>query len=357
MNEFEMRTNTQYAEIRDRIHELDEREQKLEMETQKLYKKTEELEEMSNNKMKRLMEIHGIGLNYNGYVSASDDKSLIFMDEELKVISKYHSPNARLYCRVIQLSDRRIAASNSNGNIEIINPSTHQLIFSLTGHESKHNIWGLIELRNGNLVSGSQDKSIKIWDLNTKSCIKTLTGHTGRVFSLLEHSSGKLISGGGNKDLTSRVWDLVSGESTNILNYEGAIYDMKELPNGEILSICCSESISLRIWDPLTANIIQNINSHYEWYTGCWVNDSIIFLGAVGGWVTQFNLNSLQFGKKFQLHDMGVFQLFKVSDTLLISASLDHKVKMFNMEDGKVVHSMEQHTNDVNSVIGIQLKE
>ena len=302
------------------------------------------------------MEIHGLDINFDGYVSASKDKSLIFMDQEMKVIRKYQSPKAREYIRIIQLRDRRIAASNSNGSIEIIDPITHKLLFTLTGHKDGNNIWGLIELNNGNLVSGSGDKSIKIWDLEKKSCLKTLIGHSGYVLSLLDHSSGKLISGGGFNDLTSRVWDVVSGECTNILKYDGRIRDMKELPNGEVLSICQSKSISLRIWDPQTGHIIRDITSRYPWTAGCRVNESTLFLGGEAGWVEEFNLNSLQFGKKFKLHDGWVRQLFKVSDTFLISASKDNKVKMFNMDDGEIVHTMKQHNGAVCSVIGLQLK-
>ena len=47
MNEFEQRTSTQYAEIRDRITELDESEHKQDIELQKLNKKTKEYEEKS----------------------------------------------------------------------------------------------------------------------------------------------------------------------------------------------------------------------------------------------------------------------------------------------------------------------
>ena len=355
MNEFEQRTSTLYVEIRARITELDEREHRQDIDLQKLNKKTKEFEEKSKI-IKKLMEIHGIGINFDGYVSASKDKSLIFMDQEMKVIRKYQSPKAREYIRVIQLRDRRIAASNNNGSIEIIDPITHKLLFTLTGHKDGDNIWGLIELNNGNLVSGSNDKSIKIWDLESKSCAKTLIGHSGYVFSLLEHSSGKLISGGGIIDRTSRMWDVISGECTNILNYVGNIWEMIELPNGEVLSICDSKSISLRIWDPQTGHIISDIDSQYQWTTGCRVNESTLFLGNESGWVVEFNLNYLQFGKKFKLHDRWVFQLFRVSDTFLISASGDNKVKMFNMDDGRIVHTMEQHNDQVFSVIGLQLK-
>ena len=45
------------------------------------------------------------------------------------------------------------------------------------------------------MASGAFDNTIKIWDLNNYTCIKTLTGHTGHVFSLNQLPDGKLVSG------------------------------------------------------------------------------------------------------------------------------------------------------------------
>ena len=42
-------------------------------------------------------------------------------------------------------------------------------------------VFCLLLLNNGNLVSGSTDKTIKIWDLETFECLKTLNGHSDRV--------------------------------------------------------------------------------------------------------------------------------------------------------------------------------
>ncbi len=37
-------------------------------------------------------------------------------------------------------------------------------------------------ISNEKLVSGSSDKTLKVWDLNTYECILTLNGHTDWVF-------------------------------------------------------------------------------------------------------------------------------------------------------------------------------
>ena len=44
-----------------------------------------------------------------------------------------------------------------------------------------HFVLSLVELKNGNLMSGSGDKFIKIWDINTKACIFNINAHESYV--------------------------------------------------------------------------------------------------------------------------------------------------------------------------------
>ena len=49
-------------------------------------------------------------------------------------------------------------------------------------------------LPNGNIVSGSDDKTIKIWNSDTGSEIKTLKGHTDCVRSLAILQNGNILN-------------------------------------------------------------------------------------------------------------------------------------------------------------------
>jgi WD40 repeat protein len=55
--------------------------------------------------------------------------------------------------------------------------------------------------------SGSNDATIKVWDLETGKETLTLRGHTHSVTSLALSVDGKrLFSGGGFQDSTIKVW-------------------------------------------------------------------------------------------------------------------------------------------------------
>jgi len=68
---------------------------------------------------------------------------------------------------------------------------TIQTIKTLTGHTSWVNAFTV--LPDGSLVSGSDDNSIKIWDVNNGQTIKTLTDHTDDVNALTVLPDGSLV--------------------------------------------------------------------------------------------------------------------------------------------------------------------
>jgi WD40 repeat protein len=57
----------------------------------------------------------------------------------------------------------------------------------------------------GTLASGSQDTTVRMWDVTTWKHIATLTGHTGAVTSVTFSHDGTVLAGGG-ADGTIRLW-------------------------------------------------------------------------------------------------------------------------------------------------------
>ncbi|MEE1323143.1 MAG: hypothetical protein UHE91_04910, partial [Bacteroidales bacterium] len=55
------------------------------------------------------------------------------------------------------------------------------------------------------IISGSADKTVKIWDANTGECLKTLEGHSKYVYSVAFSPDGKHIVSGSYDD-TIKIW-------------------------------------------------------------------------------------------------------------------------------------------------------
>ena len=100
-----------------------------------------------------------------------------------------------------------LLASASNKHVNIYNWKSGVIAIKLSGHEGKVNCMTL--LRNMWLVSGSDDKTIKVWDIYKENCLQTLEGHADKIKSLAILPKDCIASG--SADRTIKLWDLNTG--------------------------------------------------------------------------------------------------------------------------------------------------
>ena len=78
--------------------------------------------------------------------------------------------------------------------------------FTLNGHEK--GVSSVEYAPSGEkpyLVSASDDKTVRVWDYQTKQCIQVLQGHTNNVACASFHPSLPIILSG-SEDGTVRLW-------------------------------------------------------------------------------------------------------------------------------------------------------
>ena len=74
---------------------------------------------------------------------------------------------------------------------------------TLEGHRGDVNVVAVLE--GGRLASGSDDRTIKIWELVTGACAATLEGHLRPVTSLAIFEGKRMASGADDGQL--KIWD------------------------------------------------------------------------------------------------------------------------------------------------------
>ena len=125
------------------------------------------------------------------------------------------------------------------------------------------------------LATGSQDKTIKLWDAATGTLVRTLEPHGSWIRSVAFSPDGaRLVSGSGAELFTPNrtgemiLWDVATGrELRRFAGPHDRIYGVAYRPDGkQIASINCESSVKL--WDPETGMLERRLVGH-TYYIEC----------------------------------------------------------------------------------------
>ncbi|XP_070685198.1 coatomer subunit beta'-like [Pempheris klunzingeri] len=115
--------------------------------------------------------------------------------------------------------NNQFASASLDRTIKVWQLGSKTANFTLEGHEKGVNC---IDYYSGGdkpyLISGADDRLVKIWDYQNKTCVQTLEGHTQNVTCVSFHPELPIILTG-SEDGTVRVWHSNTYRLENTLNY------------------------------------------------------------------------------------------------------------------------------------------
>jgi len=121
-----------------------------------------------------------------------------------------------------------------------------ECVNTITGHsESVESV--AISPDGQTLVSGSEDKTIKIWQLNTGKLLHTLTGHSWAVQSIAISPDGNILASGSG-DKTIRTWHIDTGKLLHTFSMPVSVFTITFSPDGKTLAYGSIEDASSQIY-------------------------------------------------------------------------------------------------------------
>lgn len=201
------------------------------------------------------------------------------------------------------------------------------------------------------IVSGSDDKTIKVWNLSSHALQRTLKGHQGWVYSVaISPDSQTIVSG--SQDLTIRLWNLHSGQQIRSLTGHSSYINSVAISPDNTKIASASYDKTVKIWDLKTGRVDTLIGHSREVLSVAFSpNGKKVVSGSVDRTIKIWDLNALKVQHTLTGHTGDVNAIaISPNNQELVSVSDDKTIRLWNLNTGKEIRTLSGHMADINAV-------
>ena len=242
--------------------------------------------------------------------------------------------------------------------LERINYEDYESLKILKEHDNE--VRSLVDLGDGRMASGSREGTIKIWDIKTGKCLRTIDAQEDEnrpyekaVWSIDLLKDGRLASA--QDDGTVKIWDVDTGECLKVLEVgSGARADcVIELKDG---SIACACDDTMKIWNSEAENYEVTFDEKVDnWvFSICELSDGRIATAGFGGEIKIWNRETGECEMVFEGHEGNAKQVIELHDGRLASVGKDNAVRILNRETGECEKIMKSEKHQTRSVLELK---
>ena len=247
---------------------------------------------------------------------------------------------------------KRIVLASSDKTVYIWDVETKKEIRRLEGHTDRVNS-AAFSPDGKQIVTASTDDTARIWDAETGKEVSCLVGHTGSVYYAAFSPDGKGIVSA-SYDKTVRIWNAQSGKEIRQLEgHTNRVFSAAFSPDGERI-VSASSDHTVRIWNTLSGKEIRKLDTGDSVNFATFSPDGKQIVSAfmysennpVCIWDTETGEEILSLvGHTAYVSSAA----FSPDGKRIVSASDDKTVRIWNAETGEEIHRFEEYSNDVRS--------
>lgn len=241
------------------------------------------------------------------------------------------------------------------------------------------------------VITGSRDRTIRVWDLKTYKCTKVIGGPSNRPMlatrsePLEEHKetvmSNPSLNGTtegdaifhtpsdyheasilclqyddrlmvtGSSDHTCIVWDISTDDYTPITRLDHHSAGVLDVALDDKYIVSCSKDATINIWNRKTFEHIRTLTGHRGPVNAVQLRGNLLVSASGDGVAKLWNLDSGICIKEFPSQDRGLAAVeFSDDAKYVLAGGNDHVVYKFDAHTGTLLHTSKKHGGLVRSL-------
>jgi WD40 repeat protein/serine/threonine protein kinase len=201
-------------------------------------------------------------------------------------------------------------------------------------------------------LSGSKDKTMRLWEVETGRCLRTFQGHTDIVWSVCLSGDGRLAQSG-SFDHTVRLWEVATGRCLRTFQGHTDPVTSVSLSGDGCWALSGSGDQTVRLWDAETGRCLRTFQGHTHTVAS-------VSLSGDGRWALSgssdntMRLWEVATGRclrTFQGHTGSVQSVNLSGDgRWALSGSSDNTMRLWEVATGRCLRTFQGYTSSVTSV-------
>ncbi|ORY01110.1 F-box/WD repeat-containing protein lin-23 [Clohesyomyces aquaticus] len=240
------------------------------------------------------------------------------------------------------------------------------------------------------IITGSRDRTIRVWDMKTYKCVKVIGGATNRpvpntphrleahketvvnnpslngtaegndIYHIpadyheasilcLQYDNEIMVTG--SSDHTCIVWDITGKNYVPLYRLKGHSAGVLDVCLDDKHIISCSKDASINVWDRKTGNHIRCLQGHRGPVNAVQLRGNLLVSASGDGVAKLWNLDSGLCVKEFPSQDRGLAAVeFSDDAKTVLAGGNDHVVYKFDANSGQLTHTSHKHGGLVRSL-------
>ncbi|KAJ2745800.1 hypothetical protein GGI20_001855 [Coemansia sp. BCRC 34301] len=201
-----------------------------------------------------------------------------------------------------------------------------------------------VQFDHEKIVTGSRDRSVKIWDSKSLQCVRTLAGHDASVLCL-KYDSNTLVTG--SSDSTVIIWDWQAGSpSLRLSSHSAGVLDVA-FDSEHVVS--CSKDCTIKVWRRCDGKLLRTLFGHRGPVNAVQLHGSRIVSASGDSLIKMWDLNTGELIRTFSGHTRGL-ACVQFDGKVIVSGSSDQLIKVWDAESGQCIQTLRGHKDLVRTL-------